>query len=90
MRSINAVELCTPLDTILKNYETIFSSDLGCLKGQKVALSVKPNCVPKFFKPRTVPFALKNKVEMELNRLQQQGVISPIAEWAAPIVPIAT
>ena len=33
---------------------------------------------------------LKNKVELELNRLQQKGVISPVqhTEWAAPIVPV--
>ena len=33
---------------------------------------------------------LKNKVELELNRLQQKGVISPVqhSDWAAPIVPV--
>ena len=37
--------------------------------------------------PRSVPFALRDKVEQELERLQKQGTLEPvdIAEWAAPI-----
>ena len=43
-----------------------------------------------FHKPRAVPYALKAKIEKELDRLIQQGVIEPIefSEWAAPIVPV--
>ena len=44
---------------------------------------------PKFFKARSVPLALKDKVE-ELERLQRAGIISPVqfSKWAAPIVPV--
>ena len=37
-----------------------------------------------------VPYALKAKVEAELNRLEKNGVIRHVefAQWAAPIVPI--
>ena len=43
-----------------------------------------------FFKPRQVPFILKQKVETELERLQDQCIISPVQffKWAAPIMPI--
>ena len=36
------------------------------------------------------PFALKDKVEAELERLEREGIIEPVqsAEWAAPIVPV--
>jgi len=39
---------------------------------------------------RPVPFALRDKVEAELERLQREGIIEPVqsAEWAAPIVPV--
>ena len=45
---------------------------------------------PKFCKPRTVPFALKDKVEKELDRLESLKIISPVqhSKWAAPIVPV--
>ncbi len=46
--------------------------------------------MPKFFKARNVPYIMRAKVEMELVRLQAQGIITPVqfAEWAAPIVPV--
>ena len=45
---------------------------------------------PLYFKARSVPFALKQKVEQELERLESQDVITPIrfSEWATPIVPV--
>ena len=45
---------------------------------------------PRYCKPRPVPLAMRAKVEMELERLQAEGVIRPVefAEWAAPIVPV--
>ena len=47
-------------------------------------------CVKCVMKARPVPLALKVKVEKELNRLQSEGIISPVefTEWAAPIVPV--
>ena len=37
-----------------------------------------------------MPFALKDKVAAELDRLQAEGIIAPtkFLQWAAPIVPI--
>lgn len=51
---------------------------------------MNPTAQPRFHKPRAVPYALKAKIEKELDRLIQQGVIEPIefSEWAAPIVPV--
>ena len=44
--------------------------------------------MPKFCKPWPLPFAIKDKVEDELKKLQEQGVIEPVkfSKWAAPIV----
>ena len=53
-------------------------------------LYVKPNCNPKFCKPRSVPHALKEGIEKELTRLENLGVLKKVrySEWAAPIVPV--
>lgn len=44
---------------------------------------------PVFLKARTVPYSLRTKVEQELEKLQNDGIIEPISHsnWATPIVP---
>ncbi|XP_029347897.1 uncharacterized protein K02A2.6-like, partial [Acyrthosiphon pisum] len=46
--------------------------------------------IPKFFKPRSIPLALKSKVESEIDRLIDNNILTPVnySEWATPIVPI--
>ena len=53
-------------------------------------LNVDGDATPKFFMARTVPLALKEKVEAELENLESMGIISPVesSRWAAPIVPV--
>ncbi|CAF4178451.1 unnamed protein product [Rotaria sordida] len=72
---------------LLIHYNDIFKDGLGCCK-LKAHLYVKPNVIPKFFKPRSLPFAYRQLVEMELIRLVNEGVLEPISisRWAAPIV----
>ena len=45
---------------------------------------------PHFCKARTVPYALKGKIEKELDHLVKQGVIEPIcySDWAVLIVSV--
>ena len=63
---------------------------MGTLKDVKVKLHVQPAAQPRFCQPRLVPYALRDKVVQELERLEQSGVIEPVqfSEWAAPIVPV--
>ena len=43
-----------------------------------------------FFKPRPVPFAIKDAIGKKLDRLEQQAIIRKVdsSDWAAPIVPV--
>ena len=68
----------------------MFRDELGTLKGVKLRLCVDPEATPRFFKPRSVPYAISGKVEKELERLEKLGIIEPIqfSRWAAPIVPV--
>ena len=51
-------------------------------------IHVEPGSTPQCCKARPVPFALRGRVEQELDHLYESGVIEPVefAEWAAPIV----
>ncbi|XP_033993597.1 uncharacterized protein K02A2.6-like [Trematomus bernacchii] len=78
------------LQQVLSKHENVFKEELGTLKGMKATIHVKADAVPRFFRPRSVPYAMRTKVDEEIDRLLKEGVISPVkhAEWAAPVVPI--
>lgn len=48
------------------------------------------NVQPKFYRAWPVPYAMKEKIEYELERLLKLGVIAPVdySDWATPVVPI--
>lgn len=48
------------------------------------------NVRPKFIKARTVPMAFREKVDKELDRLTEIGIISQTehSDWATPLVPV--
>ena len=50
----------------------------------------KENAVPQFFKPRPVPFSLKEKIAEELCRLEKISVLEEVefSDYATPIVPV--
>ena len=77
------------LQKILDSPKEVFGGGLGTMRGTTAKIYVDPEATPKFMKARPVPYALKAKVEKELDRLQSEGIISPVefTEWAAPIVP---
>ena len=78
------------IDTLIERFPSVFNEKLELFKDGSIAIQIIPSAKPKFFKPRPVSYHLRDKVELELNRLQQQGIISPVnfSSWAAPIVPV--
>ena len=78
------------VDQLLQKYESVFSEGVGTLKGHKADLKVEEGCQPSFHKPRQVPYALCPRVEAELTRLEEDGILSKVEynEWATPIVPV--
>ena len=49
------------LNDLLTEFEEIFGSDLGLLKGEKAKIHLKENAQPKFCKARPIPYAQKQK-----------------------------
>jgi len=78
------------LNSILEHFQDVFQDELGTFQGPKVKLIVDPQIPPKFYKSRSLPYAMRDKVEEKLKVLQAAGIIELIesSEWAAPIVPV--
>ncbi|XP_013913085.1 PREDICTED: LOW QUALITY PROTEIN: uncharacterized protein LOC106542012 [Thamnophis sirtalis] len=76
------------LEGILSEFADVFDGQLGCYKGTPISLSLDPQVAPIWLKARRVPFALRAKVDAELDKLLAQGVIEPVdhSRWETPIV----
>ena len=79
-----------PCKSVLDCHPDVFKDELGHVHVTTAKFHIKPDAQPKFFKARSVPYTLKLKVEVELDRLEKAGVIRPVqfSDWAAPIVPV--
>ena len=90
LTTLNLVETDRQLREALDKYPDVFTDELGCVRDTPVRLILRDDAQPKFYKPRPVPFSLREKVEKELANLQELGVISPVqsSPWAAPVVPV--
>ncbi|XP_060094731.1 uncharacterized protein K02A2.6-like, partial [Heteronotia binoei] len=73
---------------ICQEFPDVFDGSLGSYKGPAISLPLDPTVRPIRLKARRVPFALKPKIEAELDRLTAQGVLEPVdyATWETPIV----
>ena len=69
---------------------SLFKKELGKIAGTTAKLYLKPGARPKFWRARSVPFALRGKVEQEIERQVAEGILEPIqfSEWATPVVPV--
>ena len=71
-----------------EKYSNVFKNTLGKCTKKKVSIHLRDEVSPVFSNARPVPFAIKQKVQDELKRLVDMGVLQKIdySDWAAPIV----
>ena len=60
------VHVTTNLDQILSKYPMVFKNELGLFKKIKAKMFVDVDATPRFFKPRSVSYYLKEMVAQEL------------------------
>ena len=86
---VNAVK-DDPVQQLLHPFESIFKEELGTYRGDKAKIHIDPTVTPKFCKARPLPYAMRELVVKELQRLETLGIIKPVksSDWAAPIVPV--
>lgn len=78
------------VEDILSEFSNIFEPKIGCVPKVKISLTLRPHAKPTFTKERNVPYALREKVEKELDMLQEAKIITPVAtsDWGSPLVVI--
>ena len=80
-----------PTQGTQKRLEELLEDDgVDTLKSMKAKLTLKEGSQPKICKARPVPYAIKPKVEVELKRLEREGIIHKVkfSDWTTPIVPV--
>ncbi|XP_018359976.1 PREDICTED: uncharacterized protein LOC108759161 [Trachymyrmex cornetzi] len=88
---LNGIPMDLELDTASEEFSDVFDKPVGTIKDFKAKLILKEDATPRFFKSRPVPFALRDKVDEELEKMEKSGVISRIetSEWASPLVVVS-
>ncbi|XP_054275642.1 uncharacterized protein K02A2.6-like [Macrosteles quadrilineatus] len=76
------------MNNILNEFASIFEEKIGCVPNIQVSLTLRDDTKPVFTKERDVPYALRERVEKELESLEKEGIITPIAtsDWRSPLV----
>ena len=75
------------LDLLAKHSDLLEDSYEG-MKGVEAHITMKDGAKPIFIKPRRVPYALKDEVEREVDKLEKNGVIvkTEKSQWTSPII----
>lgn len=78
------------VESILKEFSEVFNNKLGTYNKAKFSLELKEGAKSIFCKPQPVPYAMREKLEKELDRLEHAGVIERVStsDWATTIVPV--
>ena len=73
---------------LMEEFAEMFQDELGVLRGIEATVAVNESAIPRFHKARPVPFALKERVERQLQQQVQEGELVPVdrSDWVAPIV----
>ena len=71
-------------------FEEVFKSELGAIKGLKAKLNLKEGTTPKCHKARREPYSVRPKIDPELQKLENYGIISKVdwSERATPVVAV--
>ena len=75
---------------ILSEFPDLFANKLGKFNKYPVKLDIDPNIKPVFCKARPLPYIMKDKVNLAIDKMLKDEIIVPVnyAEWAAPVVPV--
>ena len=87
-RNVFHVRKADTLSDFLSRDKMVFYKGRGTIKGFKADIKLQGGAIPIFRKARLFPYALRQNVEEELDRLKKLGVVKKLerSDWASPIV----
>ena len=65
-------------DSVVNELADLFTEELRLIKRVRAHVQLRPDATPKLYKPRPVPFAVKEKIEADLECLTNMSIIEPI------------
>ena len=76
------------LNELLSKHSELFTESYEGMRGLEAHITMRDGARPVFVKARTVPYALEEQVERELDKLERNGVIKKTERscWARPIL----
>ncbi|XP_055699121.1 uncharacterized protein K02A2.6-like [Phlebotomus papatasi] len=82
------IKLDEEIVNLKRDFKNVFDDSLGKIVGIKAELKLKDDAKPVFLKARGVPFARKEAVGREIDKLVEEGVFVKVNQspWATPIV----
>ena len=87
--SVNGPQIAMTKESVLHEFQDTFTG-LGELEGD-VKVHLQPNSTPVIHPPRRVPFALKDKLQNELKRMEDLDVIEKVTiptDWVNSLVTV--
>ena len=84
----DALSADSQLNDLLSKHSELFTESYEGMKGLEAHITMRGDARPVFVKARRVPYALKEQVERELDKLEKNGVIKKTDRscCASPIV----
>ncbi|XP_061705624.1 uncharacterized protein K02A2.6-like [Cydia pomonella] len=84
------IQIDEDICNLLDRYSEVFSGGLGRYLGGKATLRVREGATPVFRRARPMPYALRERVDAELDAMLRENIIEPVdcSEWASPLVPV--
>lgn len=73
-----------------RNFPDLFIAELGCLKDIELEVAFKQNVKPIFCKPRTVPYAILDELNVAYDEGIRKGIWIPTQfnDYGTPVVPV--
>ena len=86
MEQVTQVHYSSETTNLFTEFTDVFKEELGLLKDIQASVKVDETAPPRFHKPRPVPFALRNKVEEQLDKQVEEGNSSPLIKVSGQLL----